>query len=101
MGDGVSVSNGSQQVQIPHELDPMTLQCTMGPDGILAVEAPIPAPSYAAVRDATLPVRTGSPASSSSATGGSITGIASVTPLQVSDYQDSDSHNCLPLFFIR
>ena len=66
---GSSVSREySRQVRIPSDIDPMTLQCTMGPDGILAVEAPIPAPSYAAVQDSatTLPIKTASPGSSSS-----------------------------------
>ena len=61
---GSSVSREySREVQIPSELDPMTLQCTMGPDGILAVEAPIPAPSYTAIKEkaSNSPVRTASP----------------------------------------
>lgn len=86
---GSSVSREySREVRIPQELDPMTLQCTMGPDGVLAVEAPIPAPSYAAVRDQTLPVRTGSPASAS---GGGITGLAAVAPLQQSASSSTSS----------
>ncbi|KAK7098445.1 major egg antigen-like [Littorina saxatilis] len=66
---GSSVSREfSREVKIPNDLDPLTLQCTMGPDGILAVEAPIPAPSYAAIREATtsLPVRSASPLQTSS-----------------------------------
>ncbi|KAL8563224.1 hypothetical protein ACOMHN_034748 [Nucella lapillus] len=69
MQGGSSVSREfSRQVNIPPNIDPLTLQCTMGPDGVLAVEAPLPAPSYSALKDspASLPVRSGSPSSSSS-----------------------------------
>ena len=67
---GSSVSREySREVRIPSDIDPMTLQCTMGPDGVLAVEAPLPAPSYASVKDSatSLPIRTASPGSSASA----------------------------------
>nr|KAG5685611.1 hypothetical protein BaRGS_022175 [Batillaria attramentaria] len=55
---GSSVSREySREVKIPNDLDPMTLQCTMGPDGILTVEAPLPVPKYSAIKDSTaLPV---------------------------------------------
>lgn len=56
---GSSVSREySRTVNLPNEVDPMTLQCTMGPDGILSVEAPLPVPKYSAVKDSTaLPVK--------------------------------------------
>ena len=77
---GSSVSREySRQVNIPSNIDPITLQCTMGPDGILAVEAPLPAPSYSSIKDSTttLPIKTGSPGLSTSST-------ATATPLQQS-----------------
>lgn len=88
---GSSVSREySREVKIPNELDPMTLQCTMGPDGILAVEAPLPVPKYAAVKDdsTSLPVKTGSPGGSGTATPLSSTSSAS--------YQTSSTYQTGP-----
>ena len=36
----------SREVNIPNEVDPMALQCTISKDGILTVEAPMPVPGY-------------------------------------------------------
>ncbi|XP_076471001.1 uncharacterized protein LOC143300939 [Babylonia areolata] len=79
---GSSVSKEySRQVTIPPNIDPLTLQCTMGPDGVLAVEAPIPAPSYTALKDTatTLPIRTASPGSSAPSSSSSTPAPSSTT----------------------
>lgn len=36
----------NREVNIPREVDPMTLQCTLSTDGVLTVEAPLPVPQY-------------------------------------------------------
>ncbi|XP_014780635.1 major egg antigen [Octopus bimaculoides] len=49
---GSSVSREySRSVNIPKDIDPMNLQCTMSNDGILSIEAPLPLPEYAALND--------------------------------------------------
>ncbi|GAB1598539.1 major egg antigen-like [Argonauta hians] len=49
---GSSVSREySRSVNIPKDIDPMNLQCTMSNDGVLSIEAPLPLPEYAAVND--------------------------------------------------
>ena len=46
-GGGKSVSREySRELHIPNEIDPMALQCKIGNDGILTVEAPLPVPEY-------------------------------------------------------
>ncbi len=46
-GDGKNVSREySRQIDIPRHLDPEKLQCTLSKDGILQVEAAVPAPAY-------------------------------------------------------
>lgn len=49
---GSSVSREySRSVNIPKDIDPMNLQCTMSNDGILSIEAPLPVPDYGALKD--------------------------------------------------
>lgn len=36
----------SREVNIPREVDPLLLQCTISSDGVLSVEAPLPTPEY-------------------------------------------------------
>jgi HSP20 family molecular chaperone IbpA len=43
----------SREVNIPREVDPLLLQCTISSDGILSVEAPLPTPQYPQVMDNT------------------------------------------------
>uniref|UniRef100_A0A0B7BLQ8 SHSP domain-containing protein n=1 Tax=Arion vulgaris TaxID=1028688 RepID=A0A0B7BLQ8_9EUPU len=51
-GDGSTVSREyNREVNIPREVDPLALQCILNPDGCLVVHAPLPAPSYNAVKD--------------------------------------------------
>lgn len=41
----------SREVDIPREIDPIALQCSISTDGILTVEAPMPVPQYGAVKE--------------------------------------------------
>ncbi|XP_021366019.1 major egg antigen-like isoform X2 [Mizuhopecten yessoensis] len=41
----------SREVNIPREVDPMSLGCTISSDGILTVEAPLPTPQYPPLTD--------------------------------------------------
>ncbi|XP_063401167.1 uncharacterized protein LOC134685385 [Mytilus trossulus] len=41
----------SREVNIPREVDPLLLQCTISSDGVLSVEAPMPTPQYPQVMD--------------------------------------------------
>ncbi|KAK3101907.1 hypothetical protein FSP39_007248 [Pinctada imbricata] len=41
----------SREVNIPKEVDPMALQCTISKDGILTAEAPMPVPGYQQITD--------------------------------------------------
>ncbi|XP_033752000.1 heat shock protein 67B1-like isoform X2 [Pecten maximus] len=41
----------SREVNIPREVDPMSLGCTISSDGILTVEAPLPTPQYPPITD--------------------------------------------------
>ncbi|XP_059142398.1 uncharacterized protein LOC131930040 isoform X2 [Physella acuta] len=51
-GSGSTVSREySREVQIPRDVDPLALQCTLNPDGYLVVHAPLPAPNYSAIKD--------------------------------------------------
>jgi len=51
--DGKSMSREySREVDIPRDIDPMALQCSISTDGILTVEAPIPGVPFAQVKDA-------------------------------------------------
>lgn len=50
--DNKSVSREySREVDLPRDIDAMALQCSISTDGVLTVEAPMPTPQYAAVRD--------------------------------------------------
>lgn len=50
--DGKSVCREfSKEVNIPREVDPMSLGCTISSDGILTVEAPLPTPGYPPLTD--------------------------------------------------
>ncbi|GFN98625.1 alpha-crystallin b chain [Plakobranchus ocellatus] len=50
--EGSSVSREySREVNIPRDVDPLALQCTLNPDGYLVVHAPLPVPGYPAVKD--------------------------------------------------
>ena len=54
--DNKSVSREySREVDIPREVDPMTVQCSLSTDGVLTVEAPMPTPQYGAIKDAGRP----------------------------------------------
>ena len=45
--DNKSVSREySREIDIPREIDPIALQCSISTDGILTVEAPMPVPNY-------------------------------------------------------
>lgn len=46
----------SREVNIPREVDPVNLQCTISSDGILSLEAPLPTPGYPQVMDNPRPV---------------------------------------------
>lgn len=90
-GGGSSVSREySREVKLPHEVDPITLQCMLGPDGILTLEAPLPAPRYSsAIKDVTFqPVRS-SPGSSgtSSPLLHTMSGLGSASTYQTSSGQ--------------
>lgn len=51
-GGGSSVSREySREVNIPRDVDPLSLQCTLNPEGYLVVHAPLPAPNYNAIKD--------------------------------------------------
>ncbi|KAH3877700.1 uncharacterized protein LOC127872602 [Dreissena polymorpha] len=51
--DGKSMSREySREVDIPREIDPMNLQCSISTDGILTVEAPMPSQYGGAIKDA-------------------------------------------------
>ncbi|GFS00357.1 alpha-crystallin B chain [Elysia marginata] len=51
--EGSTVSREySREVNIPRDVDPLALQCTLNPDGFLVVHAPLPVPGYPAVKDA-------------------------------------------------
>ena len=47
----------SREVNIPRDVDPLALQCTLNPDGYLVVHAPLPVPGYPSVKDAGAPTR--------------------------------------------
>jgi HSP20 family molecular chaperone IbpA len=50
-GSGKNVSREfSRQVDIPRHVDPDKLSCTLSNDGVLQVEAPVPAPAYDRIR---------------------------------------------------
>ena len=50
--DGKSMSREfSRNVDIPKHVDSQKLQCTLSNDGILQIEAPVPAPAYERIRD--------------------------------------------------
>lgn len=54
--DNKSVSREySREVDIPRDVDPMTVQCSISTDGVLTVEAPMPTPQYSAIKDAGRP----------------------------------------------
>ena len=56
--DSKSVSREySREVDIPREVDPMTVQCSISTDGVLTVEAPMPTPQYGAIKDAGRPMQ--------------------------------------------
>lgn len=56
--DNKSVSREySREVDIPRDVDPMTVQCTISTDGVLTVEAPMPTPQYGAIKDTGRPVQ--------------------------------------------
>ncbi|RUS81054.1 hypothetical protein EGW08_011173, partial [Elysia chlorotica] len=51
--EGSTVSREySREVNIPRDVDPLALQCTLNPDGYLVVHAPLPVPGYPAVKEA-------------------------------------------------
>ncbi|BFZ15520.1 hypothetical protein BsWGS_18559 [Bradybaena similaris] len=51
-GEGSKVSREySREVNIPRDVDPLSLQCTLNPDGYLVVHAPLPVPSYNAIKE--------------------------------------------------
>ena len=51
-GQGSSVSREyNREVNIPRDVDPLALQCTLNPDGYLVVHAPLPTPSYSSIKD--------------------------------------------------
>ncbi|XP_005108414.1 uncharacterized protein LOC101857145 isoform X2 [Aplysia californica] len=53
-GGGSSVSREyNREVNIPRDVDPLALSCTLNPDGYLVVHAPLPTPSYHAIKDST------------------------------------------------
>ncbi len=53
-GTGRNVSREfSRQIDIPKHVDPQKLQCTLSNDGILQIEAPVPAPAYDRIKDST------------------------------------------------
>ena len=41
----------SREVDVPQNVDPQKLQCTLSHDGVLTVEAPVPAPMYDRIRE--------------------------------------------------
>ncbi|XP_061173476.1 uncharacterized protein LOC133182642 [Saccostrea echinata] len=41
----------SREINIPNEIDPMALHCTISSDGVLTAEAPMPVPNYAPITD--------------------------------------------------
>ncbi|KAL8579278.1 hypothetical protein ACOMHN_010862 [Nucella lapillus] len=45
----------SREVSLPRHLHPLALQCLMGSDGMLTVEAPLPPAAHAALQDLTTP----------------------------------------------
>ena len=50
--DNKSVSREfNREVDVPRDIDPIGLQCSMSTDGILTVEAPLPTPQYGAIKD--------------------------------------------------
>lgn len=50
--EGSTVSREySREVNIPRDVDPLALQCTLNPDGYLVVHAPLPVPGYSAIKD--------------------------------------------------
>lgn len=51
-GGGSTVSREyNREVNIPRDVDPLALQCTLNPEGYLVIHAPLPAPSYNAIND--------------------------------------------------
>lgn len=51
-GEGSTISREyTREVNIPRDVDPLSLQCTLNPDGYLVVYAPLPVPSYSAIKD--------------------------------------------------
>ncbi|KAK0068401.1 serpin B3 [Biomphalaria pfeifferi] len=51
-GSGSTVSREyNREVNIPCDVNPLSLQCSLNPDGALVIHAPIPAPTYNAVKD--------------------------------------------------
>ena len=52
-GDGRSMSREfSRTVDIPKHVDPDRLSCCLSNDGVLQIEAPVPAPQYSRIEDA-------------------------------------------------
>ena len=52
-GDGRSLSREfSRTVDIPKHVDPDRLSCCLSNDGVLQIEAPVPAPQYSRIEDA-------------------------------------------------
>lgn len=45
----------SRQVDVPKHVDPENLQCTLSNDGILQIEAPVPAPAYDRIQETAQP----------------------------------------------
>ncbi|KAK3598799.1 hypothetical protein CHS0354_020910 [Potamilus streckersoni] len=45
----------SREVDIPRDVDPMSLQCTISADGVLSVEAPLPTPGYPTIKNGSRP----------------------------------------------
>lgn len=46
----------SREVDIPQNVDPHNLQCTLSHDGVLTVDAPVPAPMYDRIRQTSTPI---------------------------------------------
>ncbi|KAH9518837.1 hypothetical protein Btru_006374, partial [Bulinus truncatus] len=51
-GTGSTVSREyNREVNIPCDVNPLSLQCSLNPDGTLVIHAPLPVPTYNAIKD--------------------------------------------------